>query len=62
MDAATKKVVLADHSKLLEIATARICDLGDVDLLITHSGASDKQLSTLRQTGLSIEIADVPEM
>lgn len=62
MDAATKKVVLADHSKLLEIATARICDLADVDLLITDSGASDKQLSTLRQTGLSIEIADVPEM
>ncbi len=27
MDAAIKKVILADHSKLLQVASARICDL-----------------------------------
>ena len=55
--AATTAVVVADGSKVGEITFARICDLGEVDLLVTDSSAPPAELTALRTAGLRIDVA-----
>jgi DeoR family fructose operon transcriptional repressor len=55
--AATTAVVVADGSKVGEITFARICDLGEVDLLVTDASAPPAELAALRTAGLRIEVA-----
>lgn len=55
--AANRVVVLADHSKLKHVATAKIADLADVDMLITDQGASPAVIKELRAAGLEVVIA-----
>jgi DeoR family transcriptional regulator of aga operon len=54
IEAAGRIVFLADHSKLLHVATARVAPLEEADLLITDEGADPAQLLTLRHAGLDI--------
>jgi DeoR family transcriptional regulator, aga operon transcriptional repressor len=51
---ASRAIVVADGSKLGRVAFARICELGEVDELITDSAADPGQLQQLRDGGLEI--------
>ncbi|GAA5334268.1 DeoR/GlpR family DNA-binding transcription regulator [Thermus hydrothermalis] len=55
--AAREVYFLADHSKLLQVAAARIAPLEAATALITDRKAGKETLETLRQAGLRVEIA-----
>lgn len=57
VDAASRCVVLADHAKLMQVATARVASLDAVDLLITDRCASPDALRALRRAGVEVVIA-----
>lgn len=48
---------LADHSKLLQVAAARIAPLSAATALITDRKARPEDLEALRQAGLKVELA-----
>ena len=54
---ARQTVAVADHSKLGKIASAQICPLSEIDLLITDSGATDEADREFAERGLKIERA-----
>jgi DeoR family transcriptional regulator, aga operon transcriptional repressor len=47
-------VVVADSSKLAATAFARICDLTDVDELITDDGADAAEVAAIREAGVTV--------
>ncbi|HUG83317.1 MAG TPA: DeoR/GlpR family DNA-binding transcription regulator [Euzebya sp.] len=55
--AAAKRVVVADATKLGQVALAKVCDLDEVDLLITDEQADGEVIGALRETGLAVELA-----
>lgn len=57
IEASGRCVFLADHAKLMRIATARVAPLDAADLLITDDGATSDQLRALRRSGLEIAVA-----
>ncbi len=58
--AGQRTVIVADGSKLGNISVAKIAELGDIDLLITGSSAPAEIVGELRDLGVEIEVADVP--
>jgi DeoR family transcriptional regulator, aga operon transcriptional repressor len=56
--ASQRRVVCADGSKLGQVALAHVCDLDDVDLLITDTGADRELVAALRDTGLEVQLAE----
>jgi DeoR family transcriptional regulator of aga operon len=54
--ATRRSVVVADSGKLGEVEVARVCDLDDVDLLVTDSGADLEVVANLRSAGLSVDV------
>ena len=54
--AAQRRVVCADHTKLGAVALAKVCDLDDVDLLLTDDGAEPEFVEDLRGTGLAVDL------
>jgi DeoR/GlpR family transcriptional regulator of sugar metabolism len=50
-------VVLADASKLGRVALASVCPIERVDVLVTDSGASDKALAPIRDSGVEVLVA-----
>ncbi|WP_445681695.1 DeoR/GlpR family DNA-binding transcription regulator [Radicibacter daui] len=59
IEAATRKVFLADHSKLFQVGTAKVASLAEADLLITDSGARQEQVDELAAAGLEVHVAHV---
>ncbi|MCX7740850.1 MAG: DeoR/GlpR family DNA-binding transcription regulator [Meiothermus sp.] len=57
MEAARETVVLADHSKLMQVAAARIAPLRAARLLITDHKAKAEDLARLREGGLEVVMA-----
>ncbi|WP_285707051.1 DeoR/GlpR family DNA-binding transcription regulator [Microtetraspora sp. NBRC 16547] len=55
--AATRRIVVADSSKLGVIEMAPICALSEIDLLITGESADPGLVAVLRDRGLRVEIA-----
>jgi DeoR family transcriptional regulator of aga operon len=51
---ASRRVVLADGSKLGRVEVARLCDLGDLDLLITGRSADPTVVDALRDRGCDV--------
>jgi DeoR family transcriptional regulator, aga operon transcriptional repressor len=51
---AKRTVVLADSTKLGTVAFATICDLSEIDTLITDTDATPAELNRLRSAGLTI--------
>lgn len=51
---AREVIVVADSSKIDQVAFARICELSDVDELITDNGADRHAISTLRESGIKV--------
>lgn len=56
VSASRRSVVVADGTKLGEIEVARVCDLGDVDLLVTDIGADPDVVANLRNAGLAVDV------
>lgn len=54
---ASRRVVVADSSKVGQIEVAYLCDVDDVNLLITDEGADPGELGALRERGLEILLA-----
>jgi len=57
MEAAREVYVLADHSKLMQVAAARIAPLEAAHLLITDRRARPEDLEPLQAKGLRVELA-----
>jgi DeoR family transcriptional regulator, aga operon transcriptional repressor len=55
--AASERVVVADATKLGQVALATVCDLAQVDRLITDEGADPEVVAELRATGLGVDLA-----
>jgi DeoR family transcriptional regulator, aga operon transcriptional repressor len=55
--ASQQRVVCADSSKLGQVALAHVCDLDDVDRLITDDQADADLVAALRDTGLEVVLA-----
>jgi DeoR family transcriptional regulator of aga operon len=53
---ARRVVVVADASKLERHAFCKICDLGDVDQLITDSAADPNVVAELRAQGVAVDL------
>ncbi|WP_306205204.1 DeoR/GlpR family DNA-binding transcription regulator [Actinoplanes sp. RD1] len=51
---ADRVIVVADSSKLDKVCLARICGLGDVNLLVTDDEADPERVGALRQAGLEV--------
>jgi DeoR family transcriptional regulator of aga operon len=47
-------VFVADHGKIGHVATAKIMDIADAELLVTDSGASPASLRPLQAAGLNV--------
>lgn len=54
---ARRRVIVADGSKLGEVAAARLCDIGDVDLLLTGASAGGEVVEALRARGVRLEVS-----
>ena len=56
VQAARRRVVLADASKIGKVALAKFAELRDVDLLITDQGAEPGEIAALREAGLEVRL------
>jgi DeoR family transcriptional regulator, aga operon transcriptional repressor len=55
--ASQRRVVCVDATKLGRVALAHVCDLDDVDVLLTDRHADPQIVATLRETGLEVQLA-----
>ncbi|MEU5947631.1 DeoR/GlpR family DNA-binding transcription regulator [Micromonospora sp. NPDC047465] len=51
---AARAIVVADGSKLGRRAFARICTVGEIDTLVTDTGADDEQAALLTEAGVTV--------
>lgn len=58
LDAADTRIVVADGSKLGRTSLAKVCDLMDVDRLLTAGEADPATMQTLRDAGLDVDVVD----
>ncbi|MEE8601536.1 DeoR/GlpR family DNA-binding transcription regulator [Euzebya tangerina] len=56
--AATRRVVCADSSKLGGVALARICGVGDIDVLVTDGRADQAVVTELEGSGVDVHVAN----
>jgi DeoR family transcriptional regulator, aga operon transcriptional repressor len=54
---AARRVIVADGSKLGQVAVAHLCDVGDIDLLITGESAPPAVLEELEGLDVTVEVA-----
>ena len=59
--ASQRRVVCADATKLGQVALAQICELHDVDLLLTDQRAEPELVAALEQSGVTVRIASADE-
>jgi DeoR/GlpR family transcriptional regulator of sugar metabolism len=59
MAAATRRVLLADHTKLDRAALHRLGDVTEFDHIVTDAGVAPAALETLRDAGLDVRVATV---
>ena len=57
LGAARRRVVVADASKIGAVSLARVCDVGDLDLILTGSEADAAVLDAIRERGPAVQIA-----
>jgi DeoR family transcriptional regulator of aga operon len=53
---ATRKVVLADGSKLGRVEVARLCGVADIDLVITGPSADPAVVEALRERDCEVRV------
>ena len=54
--ASRRRVVLADSSKIGNVALAKFADLHEIDLLITDVGADEENVAAIREKGLEVKL------
>ena len=59
--AATKTIVLADSSKFGRRGFSKLCNMSDIDWVITDSGISPKMLEAIEEQGVKVTIVPLPE-
>jgi DeoR/GlpR family transcriptional regulator of sugar metabolism len=59
LQSARVSIAVVDHSKFGRQEFAFVCPAGDLDILVTDSGAEAKHLGMLREAGLELIVADV---
>lgn len=59
--AATKTIVLADSSKFGRRGFSKICNMSDIDWVITDSGISPKMLEAIEEQGVKVTIVPLPD-
>jgi DeoR/GlpR family transcriptional regulator of sugar metabolism len=52
--ASQRVIAVADSSKLGRVAFGHICDLGDIDILLTDAGAGEQTVDDLRAAGVDV--------
>ena len=55
--AVRRRVVVADSTKLGQVELARICAVGDIDVLVTDVGADRELLDAVRAAGPEVLVA-----
>lgn len=58
---ATKTIVLADSSKFGRRGFSKICDISDIDQVITDSGVSPKILEAIKEQGVKVTVVPSAE-
>jgi DeoR/GlpR family transcriptional regulator of sugar metabolism len=53
-------VVVADHTKFNQVALAHVCDLSEIDMIITDCGLDDQTASQFRDAGVEIRRVGPP--
>jgi len=59
MDAATRRILLVDHSKFDKVALHVFADLTGFDTVVTTDGLSDAQAQSLERSGVRLRIVEV---
>lgn len=57
LQAASRSVIAADHSKLGKVALARICALSEAGLILTDSGADPQWIAQMKKLSVPVETA-----
>ncbi|MQA25397.1 MAG: DeoR family transcriptional regulator [Micromonosporaceae bacterium] len=57
LDAAAKRYLLMDHTKLGKVALHRLVPLAEFDLVIVDAGASEAALAEMKQHNIAYEVA-----
>ncbi|HVA52518.1 MAG TPA: DeoR/GlpR family DNA-binding transcription regulator [Acidimicrobiales bacterium] len=52
--ASRRVIVVADSSKLGRVAFGHVCDLGDIDVVLTDTGANQQVVDELRDAGVDV--------
>ena len=58
---ATKTIVLADSSKFGRRGFSKICNMSDIDRVITDSGISPKMLEAIEEQGVKVTVVPLPD-
>ena len=58
MQSSQTKIVLSDSSKIGQRGFARICEVEEIDILITDSGISEEARQRIEKLGIKLIIAD----
>ncbi len=58
VESASKIYVLADSSKINKRGFGKICDLDQIDVLITDSGIEANDLKNLEDAGVNVYVVD----
>lgn len=58
LSAARQKIVLADSSKIETVFTSKICNIDEIDVLITNADANPKIVSRLEKSGIEVVLAE----
>jgi DeoR family transcriptional regulator of aga operon len=56
--ASRRRIVLADGSKLGTVHMARVCDLDEVDVVVTGASADPDVVDAIRERGVEVVVAD----
>ena len=54
---AKKRIVLADHKKFNRLAPIKICDLSNIDIIITSEGLDEQYRKNIEEFGVKVVIA-----
>jgi DeoR/GlpR family transcriptional regulator of sugar metabolism len=52
--ASQRVIAVADSSKLGRVAFGHVCDLEDIDIVLTDTGASQQMVDELRDAGVDV--------
>ncbi len=58
MGVAEQKILVADHTKFGMRSVVKLCDLGEVDVIVTDSGVNAETLKRLKESGPKVIVAE----